>query len=278
MSPTDSISPHFSQGGSNTLADTLDRELLAAIRAWSLWALLGWNDIRQRYRRSVLGPFWITISMAVFIAVLGVIYARLFNVDIRTYLPYLSLGYVIWGFISATVMESCGAFQEGERIIKQIKLPYPIYVLRVVWRNLIVLLHTIVIFIPIALIFSVNPGLGALRAIPGLILLYLNLVWVALTLAILCARYRDLVQIVTTGVQIMLFATPIMWPAEMLQGASYIADINPLHHILEVVRGPLLGKAVATLSWTYASVLAIVGWTGAIFLLHRASRRIVFWI
>ena len=104
--------------------------------------------------------------MSVFIGVLGVIYARLFNVEIKTYLPYLSLGYVVWGFISQTVTESCGAFQEGERIIKQIKLPYPIYVLRVVWRNFIVLLHTIVIFVPVAIIFSVYPGLVGYSPFP----------------------------------------------------------------------------------------------------------------
>ena len=88
--------------------------------------MLGWNDIRQRYRRSVLGPFWITISMAVFILLLGVIYSHIFQIDVKTYFPFLALGYIIWGFIAQTTGESFISFQESERIIRQIRLPYSI--------------------------------------------------------------------------------------------------------------------------------------------------------
>ncbi len=240
--------------------------------------MLGWNDIKQRYRRSVLGPFWITLSVGVFILVLGVIYSKIFKVDLENYMPFLALGYVLWSFISQTVIESCGAFQEGERIIKQIRLPYSMYVFRVVWRNFLVLMHTIVIFVPIAIIFSVKPGLGAVLAIPGLILLYVNLLWVSVVLSILCARYRDLLQIVATCVQIMLFATPIMWPVETLGPAHIIAEINPLFHVLDIVRAPLLGKQTELLSWAVSGGLAVFGSILALLLLRRTVRRIVFWL
>lgn len=256
----------------------LGADVIAAARAYSLWTMLGWNDIRQRYRRSVLGPFWITLSMGLFILVLGVIYSKIFKIELKSYMPFLALGYILWGFISQTVVESCNAFQEGERIIKQIRLPYAMYVLRVVWRNFLVLLHTIIIFVPMAIIFSVRPGSEALLFIPGFILLYLNLVWVALVLAILCARYRDLQQIVTTGTQIMLFATPIMWPIQTLGEHQFIAELNPLYHVLSIVRSPLLGIAPEARSWTVSIGIAIVGWTLALLLHRRALNRIVFWL
>src|ERR1700689_1709631 len=123
---------------SDTAGDIVAAEILDGFRAWRVWTILGWDDIRQRYRRSILGPFWITLSMGVFILLLGVIYSRLFHMDLPTYLPYLSVGYIVWGFISAVTTDSSGAFHEGSRIIKQIKLPYSIYVLRTVWRNFIV--------------------------------------------------------------------------------------------------------------------------------------------
>jgi ABC-type polysaccharide/polyol phosphate export permease len=157
------------RGGRGFFAD-IDRDLLSAVRKSSLWTALGWNDIRQRYRRSVLGPFWITLSMAVFITVLGVIYSNIFKIELRTYLPYLTLGYIIWGFVSTTTSESSIAFQESERIIRQIRLPYSIFILRVVWRNFIVFLHTIVIFVPVAMFYDVRPGLVGLLALPGLAL------------------------------------------------------------------------------------------------------------
>jgi lipopolysaccharide transport system permease protein len=258
--------------------DATQRDLLSAFKAWPLWTMLGWNDIRQRYRRSTLGPFWITLSMAVFIGVLGVIYSRIFHVDVEVYLPFLTAGYVTWGFISQVINESCGAFQEGERIIKQIRLPYGLYVFRVIWRNFIILLHTIVIFIPVALLFHVAPGFGTFLVIPGLVLLLANLSWIGLTLAILATRFRDMPQIVATGTQILMFATPIMWPVSVLNGAPWIAEINPLYHFIELVRAPLLGSEPAALSWIVAIGTLALGSALSLTLLSRASNRIVFWV
>ena len=177
-----------------------------------------------------------------------------------------------------TTAESFVSFQESERIIRQIRLPYSIYVFRVVWRNFIVFLHTIVIFIPVAIIYDVRPGMIALLALPGLVLVYINQAWVTLSLAILCTRYRDVQQIVGTGIQIMLFATPIMWPVSALGPAVIIAHINPLYHLIEVVRAPMLGEPPPLLSWVAVVVCAFVGWTVAILLLRRAARRLVFWL
>jgi lipopolysaccharide transport system permease protein len=264
--------------GSRGFFADIDRDLFSAVRNWTLWTALGWNDIRQRYRRSVLGPFWITCSMAVFITLLGVIYGNIFKIELRTYLPYLTLGYIIWGFVSQATNESSIAFQESERIIRQIRLPYSIFVLRVVWRNFIVFLHTIVIFVPVAMFYDVRPGLVGLLALPGLALVYINQVWVTLALAIICTRYRDVQQIVATAIQLMLFATPIMWPISALSNAAIIAYVNPLYHMIELVRAPMLGEIPSKLSWLVVIACAVVGWTIAILLLRRATQRLVFWL
>jgi ABC-type polysaccharide/polyol phosphate export permease len=261
-----------------TFLDVTERDVLSAFKAWRLWTMLGWNDIRMRYRRSTLGPFWITLSMAMFIGILGVIYSRIFRVDVETYLPFLTAGFVTWGLISQVVNESCGTFQEGERIIKQIRLPYGLYVFRVIWRNFIIYLHTIVIFIPVALLFHVSPGFTIFLVVPALILLLANLTWVALTLAILAARFRDITPIVATVTQILLFATPIMWPVSTLDGATWIAEINPLYHFIELVRAPLLGNSPPRHSWMVAVVTLGIGSALSLMLLNRASKRIVFWV
>lgn len=117
------------------------RDLYQGIGNFPLWSMLGWSDIRQRYRRSALGPFWITLSTGLFIALLGVIYSRIFNQDIATYLPYIAVGLICWGFISGTTMESCVVYIEGTAVIKQVRLPYSIYPLRMIWRSFIVVLR-----------------------------------------------------------------------------------------------------------------------------------------
>lgn len=260
------------------LRTTLSHEIIGAFTAWRVWTVMGWDDIRQRYRRSVLGPFWITLSMAVFILILAVIYSRLFHMDLEKYMPYLTIGYVVWGFIAAVTNDSCSAFHDATKIIKQIKLPFMTYIMRVVWRNFIVFLHTVVIYIPIAIYFRVEPSWVWLLAIPGLVLVCINAIWVATVIAILSTRYRDIQPIVNTIIQLGMFATPIMWPASSLGNERIYADINPVYHLIEVTRAPLLGDMPEPLSWAVSGGLAVVGSLIAVALLVRTSRRIVFWI
>jgi len=260
------------------IAETVSQEVMAGLRVWRVWGIMGWDDIRQRYRRSVLGPFWITLSMGIFILLLGVIYSRLFHTQIETYLPYLAVGFIVWGFLSTATNDSCIAFSDTARIIKQIKLPYSVYVLRVVWRNFIIFLHTIVIYIPMAVVFKIEPKPAMLLVIPGLILVIANLIWVTTAVAILSTRYRDIQPIVGTVIQLGMFATPIMWQISSLDDAKIIAEINPIYHLIEITRAPLLGETPALLSWLFSIGLLLVGSALATALLVRASRRIVFWI
>ena len=262
----------------DAIAGIVAAEIFDGFRAWRVWTVLGWDDIRQRYRRSILGPFWITLSMGVFILVLGVIYGHLFHMDLATYMPYLSAGYIIWGFVSAVTNDSCGAFHEGNRIIKQIKLPFTTYVFRVICRNFIVFLHTIVIFIPVAIYFKVAPNWNTFLAVPGLFLVVANVTWVAAVLAVVSTRYRDVQPIVVTIVQLALFATPIMWPASSLGNAMIVAEVNPIYHLIEIVRSPMLGAAPELRSWLVACILAVAGSLLAAGLLISKSRRIVFWL
>jgi lipopolysaccharide transport system permease protein len=232
----------------------------------------------MRYRRSVLGPFWMTLSMAVFVVTLGVIYSTIFHTEIRNYLPYIAVGFISWGFISTATMESCGAFLESEALIKQLQIPFSIFVMRVVWRNFLVLLHTIILIVPIWIIFSVEPKLSMLLALPGLALVFINQVWLGLVIAILSTRFRDVPQIVQTALQVAVFATPIMWPVSTLGSRIVIADVNPAYHLIELVRAPLTGGVPALLSWAVAIGMAVIGLLLAAALLRRASRRIVYWL
>jgi ABC-type polysaccharide/polyol phosphate export permease len=253
-------------------------DLSAGLKVWRLWMMLGWNDILQRYRRSVLGPFWITLSMALYVILLGVVYSRIFKMEIALYLPYIAIGLITWGFISGTTIECCSAFVDSSGIIKQIRLPFTVYVLRVIWRSLIIFLHTIVLIIPIGLIFGLKLSWADILVVPGLFLLFANQMWVGIVVAVLSARYRDVVQLIATAIQIAMFATPIMWPISSLGNAQIIAQINPLYHLIDIVRSPLLGNAPRLLSWLVVVGLCAVGYLIAILLLWRGNRRIVYWL
>jgi ABC-type polysaccharide/polyol phosphate export permease len=259
-------------------SDRIGGDLYRGLRAWRLWTMLGWNDIRLRYRRSVLGPFWMTLSMAIFIVTLGLIYSRIFHAELSSFLPYIAVGFITWGFMSASINEGCSAFLESESVIRQVKLPFSAFMMRVTWRNFIVLLHTIILIVPLWAIFGVTPWSTMLLAIPGLAIVYVNMVWIGLVTAILSTRFRDVPQIVQTALQVTVFATPIMWPVSTLGDHRLVADLNPVFHLIELVRAPLTGSLPADLSWTVGIGMAVLGPVLAALLFQRSARRIVYWL
>src|SRR5690606_38293826 len=99
------------------------KDISAAIREYSLVGMLGWQDVRQRYRRSVLGPFWLTISMGIMIFTIGVVFGHIFKTPMQEFLPFLAIGLILWGFISSVITEGCMGFIAAEGIIKQLPIP-----------------------------------------------------------------------------------------------------------------------------------------------------------
>jgi ABC-type polysaccharide/polyol phosphate export permease len=254
------------------------RDLYEGLVNWRLWSMLGWNDIRQRYRRSVLGPFWITLSMAIFIILLGLIYSRLFHQELAVFLPYIAMGLITWGFISGTTIEACNSFTDNAGIIRQIRLPFTIYTMRMVWRSFIIFLHTVVLIIPIALFFHLDLGWNWLLAIPGMFLVILNQIWVSIVLGVIATRFRDITQLVATGIQISMFVTPIMWPLGASPDIRFIAEINPFYHLIQLVRAPMLGEVAGSLSWIVVLCMCLIGYGLATIALRRAGPRLVYWL
>ena len=127
-----------SAGGGSPRAPTPSRasqavvDIVGGMRDYHLWGLLAWQDIRQRYRRSTIGPFWLTISMGALVGGLGMLYAGLFRLQIADYLPFVAAGFVLWGFVSGVINEGCTAFIDAAAIIKQMRLPLSVHVFRVV--------------------------------------------------------------------------------------------------------------------------------------------------
>jgi lipopolysaccharide transport system permease protein len=251
-----------------------------ALSQFSLVGTLGWQDVKQRYRRSKLGPFWLTISMGVLIGALGLVFGGIFNTPMREFLPFLALGIILWAYISTVINEGCTAFVSSDAIIKQLPLPLFTHIMRVIWRNAIVLAHNIVIVPIIFLLFLKPVGFVALLAIPGLFLSTITLAWVAFLASIFCTRYRDLSQIVTSVLQIAFYITPIIWMPSMLGGRSsfIFLDMNPFFHLIEVIRAPLLGSAPTLTNWLVSLAMAAVGWAITLLAYGKYKNRIAYWL
>jgi lipopolysaccharide transport system permease protein len=251
------------------------REGLAQVH---VWGLLGWQDIRQRYRRSVIGPFWLTLSTAIMLGTVGLLYARLLGQDLHQYLPYLAVGLIVWGTILAIVTESCQAFIGAEQTIRQIRLPLTTHVCRVLWRNAILLAHNAVVLVPIALWAGREPTFALLSVPLGFVALLANGLWIGMLLGILSARYRDVPPIVTNLMQIGFFMTPIIYRPEVLGNRAWIAELNPLHHLIEVVRAPIVAEVLPVASWTFLAFFTLGGSLVTFVVFARARARVPYWL
>jgi ABC-type polysaccharide/polyol phosphate export permease len=244
-------------------------------------ALLGWQDVAQRYRRSKVGAFWLTINMGVLIGALGFIFGTIFNSPMSEFLPFICVGLIIWGYYSQLINEGCSSFISNSDIILQLPIPFFIYILRTWWRNTIILAHNLIIFPIVLLILWRFVNLNALLAIPGFFLASLNLLWMMVILAVFCTRYRDLTQIIQNIMQVCLYLTPIMWePSRLPDGTKSILmlDLNPFYHLISVIRSPLLGSPGTPLNWFVAAAMAVVGWVVALLFLNRYRSRITYWL
>ncbi|WP_126285292.1 MULTISPECIES: ABC transporter permease [Burkholderia cepacia complex] len=269
---------HFEVLGKDLAAHDGSNDLLLGMAALRVWGTLGWHDIRQRYRRSVIGPFWFTLSTAIMVVVLGALYSTLLHQEIRDYLPYLSVGLVVWAYLSSVANEGCNSFIGSAYLIKQIRIPLTVHVCRIVWRNFVILLHSFPVVVLLLVAFGHWPTWEFLLVPVALALLIMHGVWICVVLGILCARFRDIPPIVTNLIQVVFFFTPVMWSPEILKDRAWVAEYNPLYHLIEIVRAPITGRPTHWQSWAWSVGLLIVGFAIAQYLMRRSRNRVPYWL
>jgi ABC-type polysaccharide/polyol phosphate export permease len=254
------------------------KDIVDGVCSIYIWPMLGWQEIKQRYRRSVIGPFWLTISYGAMVGGMGPLYGRLLQQDMSVYLPYLATSFVIWVLLSGIILDACNAFIGAEGFIKQVKMPLTVHVLRVVWKNLLIMAHNLVIILIVAFFYPPNLSWSLLLIPLGLLLIAVNGVWVGILFGLLCARFRDIPQMVASLVQVAFFLTPVMWHPEMLGRKRWVAELNPLYHFLEIVRAPMLGGIPPMSSWYAALLITAVGFPITLIVFSRYRARVPYWV
>ena len=254
------------------------RDIADGVAQWRLWTSLAWGDIRQRYRRSIIGPFWITLSMAVLVGAQGVLYGILLHVPLHDYLPFLTLGFLTWGLISSMITDAGLCFASAASFLKHSRLPKSLFVFRMVWRNLLIVAHNAVVYVAVAVIFGIAPGPWIVVLPLALVAIAVNGAWVGLLLGMVAARFRDVPQIIGNFLQVAFFITPILFKPEMLGQYRGLVDFNPLTHFIDIVRAPLLGQAPALGSWLAVIAVTAIGCAGAMLAFVRLRARIAYWI
>ena len=261
------------------------RDLVRGFHQHELWLQLGWQDIKQRYRRSTLGPLWITIATGVMALALGLLYSMLFQIPLADFLPHVTVGLIMWGFISGCIKDGAEIFIDNEGLIKQLPSALSVHVYRLVWRQALFLAHNLVIWAVLMMIFPRPLGWDLLLAIPAMALLILNGVWVTMFFGIVATRYRDVAPLLEAMVQLLFYVTPIVWTTQTLkeQGGeiaqrALLAEVNPLFHYMEIIRAPMIGQPLAAYHWWVVLGCTAVGLILSLFAMKQWRFRVSYWV
>lgn len=260
------------------LANEAIEDLWDGLMRYELWWRLAYHEIRQRFRRSVLGPLWLTLSMGVMVGALGLVFGTLFQQDMQQTLPYIATGLIFWGLLTTCINEGTTVFIGNESYIRNVPLPVSIHLFRMLARNLIILAFNLVIYFVVVIVFRINPGWNVLLFFPAFLLFVANIFWISLSVGILSTRFRDIPQVVTNLVQVIFFVTPVFWSISSLPTRPKFVDLNPLYHLLDIVRAPLLGHVPDTQSWLFVAVMTAIGLIVTAYLYRRAYARIAYWV
>ncbi len=257
--------------------EALDDLLQGALK-YELWSRMAFHEIRQRFRRSLLGPFWLTLSMGIMVGALGLVFGAIFKQDVQQSLPYISTGLIFWGLLTSCINEGTTAFIGSESYIRNVPLPISLHIYRMLARNLIIWGFNMAIYIVVLLIFKINPGYSVFLFFPAFVLFVANLFWIVIFVSVLSTRFRDIPQVVANLLQVIFFVTPVWWSVTSLPNRPAFVSLNPLYHLMEIVRAPLLGERPNPESWLVAIALLLVGSGLAAYLYRRAYARISYWV
>lgn len=252
-------------------------DLSASLRLWRNWWTLGWYDFWFKHTRTLIGPFWQTVQVAIWVLGLTLIFRR-GEGNHPHYVAYVALGVIFWNFISGTITASVNVFNRSSNLILNVNNPLLFYCFRQHTHHLARLLFQFLLYLGI-LVFTLDLITPAtLMVIPGLLAILLTAVWVGPLLGILGSRYGDTEQIAQTLMRFFFFASPVFWVAKGDGIRQHIALYNPFTHFLEIVRAPLLGDLPSVTSWCVVLGIFAVGSIGTVAAFSRYRRVLVFWL
>lgn len=246
---------------------------------WRAWHLMGIGPLRQRYARSYLGQYWIVLGTLITVTAFGLLWSQLWRLPIQEFIPYVAVSHIGWSMVTGPLQDSIGSLQSNSYYFINQRAPLTTVFVANYYRNLIIFFHNILVVLAVLLWFRVNPGLPVLLVLPGLLVNAVISINLGILIGLVCARYRDMQQIVGNALQVMYFFTPVMWKPELLpEHARWLADYNPFAQLLALIRDPFLGRPIDSLSWAVAVAFALFLSLVTPFILGKFGKQAAYWI
>lgn len=236
------------------------------------------SDTYARYKHSVLGPFWLVLSTLIGIGGIAFIWGTLMAADSETFVPSLGIGLVLWQMISGSVSGAAKLFVFQATVIKNIKTPSWRLSLQLLFQQIINFAHNLVLVILLYAIFPHTLSPLILLAIPGFVLVLLNLYWVVQLLGFLGARYRDFDPLVTAVMPLLFFMSPVLFRGHELGSRAFLMKLNPMSYWINIIREPMLGSVPHFSDYLVSIAMVIVGSALAMWVTRAKSHRLAYWV
>jgi ABC-type polysaccharide/polyol phosphate export permease len=246
---------------------------------WRLYQLIGSGDLRRRYARSRIGRLWVTLSTGLSISIMAFIWSALFKTTLSEMLPFMAVSMILWQFISGIVSDSVRIFTSNNHLLLNQRMVCSTLVLASVYRNIITFSYNLTIIPIVFVIYSVPIGLEILLVFPGLMLVIITSVWISYVLGALCARFRDLPNLINSVMQLAFYVTPVLWkPGFIGENRKWVMQYNPFTYFLNIMRSPIMGEPFSIFDWGVAALIAFTGLLFSLIFIGKYRRQILYWI
>jgi lipopolysaccharide transport system permease protein len=275
--PSMSKATFFSSALGATVAGI--EELMGGAYNWRVWHLLGVSELRNRYARSRFGQGWVVLSTGTMIGALASVWSLLWNQSLPELMPFIGTSIIMWNFLSQILSECPSIFVMHSNYYRNQRMNFSVSIYSVIYKNTIILAHNFIIVLVLIIVFGLSINWWLLQIIPAFVLTCLTMAWMEYLIAMICVRYRDVIQLITTWLTVFFFITPVMWKPDFLpRQYHFIIDWNPLAQFLELLRAPFLGQPVSAHTWGVTIAIALGGGLLSLPVIGRYHRRVIFWM
>lgn len=254
-------------------------EILQSLKKPSIWMTLAIEDLRDRFKRTLIGMIWIPVTFLLFVGVKILIFSQLNGASLQEFTVFVVIGYWVWQNINSNIVDGCYVFIRSAGYIKSSPLPYTVYILQSVFRNNITSTYNLGVILVLFLIVGIKPSVEFLYILPAYLIYTLNATWVGMFLGVMSARFRDITHLVQSLLRVVFFMTPIIWlPEELGRLGKLIAFYNPFTHFIEIIRHPLMHQTFPQDSWLIVLCITVIGSVGANILYDKYRNSIIHWL
>lgn len=248
------------------------------VRLTPLWWRLGLEQTFNRYRRTLLGPFWIASATVSTGLSLAFVFGSLFGGDWRESLPHILGGVLCWSLVSGPITDGAGTFLGAGGMMQAQRLPLSFHSMLMTNKIVVNFLHQILAFWAMMAVFGLLtvPHWSIILAVP---LVTVTGFMISIPIGMLSARYRDFGFLIGTAFGAMFLITPVFWSrAQLSPKKQWIVDLNPFAHMLEIVRQPFIGQPAPLYNWYATLGILAVSTLIALLSLAMFRKRVIFWL